>query len=155
MAKSSIKEIALYTSKINHYFEQLNRVNLISVTDTALRHGSIRSQLLIMDGIMNLLSSISPKLKRDRWNYYSELRHFEKVMKNYRFYVRNFDADDIEEEGYRQQEHDMQLRLMNKISTYEDFIDKELAYEPPKVKETDKIDIQGGVSLSLADMKMI
>jgi hypothetical protein len=150
------KNTTFYTNKIDSYFDQLSLVNLLSIQDITLRHGTIKSQLRIMDGLIPLLTSVSPYLKRSKTNYYTQLTKFEDIVRRYRSYITAFDLLTIEQVASRQQEEDVQLQLMNKISSYENFIDRELAWIPlPPPKEEDRIDIQGGAALSLADLKLI
>jgi hypothetical protein len=83
-----------------------------------------------MDGLIPLLTSVSPYLKRSKTNYYTQLTKFEDIVRRYRSYITAFDLLTIEQVASRQQEEDVQLQLMNKISSYENFIDRELAWIP-------------------------
>jgi hypothetical protein len=149
---STRRNVAFYNRKITSQFLQMDGVDLLSVSETVTRHGLLRSRLSMMDGIMNILPSISHRLRRNKRNYYPLLKKFEEKMEELRSYVDDFKISDIET-VYRHSESDLQFTIMSKIVRYEDFIDRELAYVPPK--EEDKIDIQGNSMLSLADRKLI
>lgn len=146
------KNIAFYTGKIDHYFNQVARLNPISVTDTVTRHGQIRNQLSVLKGIMGILSNISPHLTRDKKGYYAELKRFDRQVEVLRDYVNNFNTG-VLEDAQKQTEFDFQLSLMGTISGYEEFIEKEASYEPPK-NEID-LDVTNKDKLSLCDLKLI
>jgi hypothetical protein len=147
------RNVSFYTNKITSYFLQMESTDLMSVTDTVFRHGQIKSQLTLMDGIQGILGSISSYLKRNKKGYYFLLQKFEDRVEVYRTYVHEFKTEELEE-SYQPAENEMQFTLMSRINRYEDFIEKELEYEPPK-PELANIEIQGNASLSLADLKLV
>jgi hypothetical protein len=147
------KNVDFYINKIALYFDEMDHTNLTRIEPLITRHGTIRTQISTMDGIISILTSITDYIKRDKRNQYPLLKRFINQVDRMRRYVSEYNPDMVEG-THRSLENEVQFTMMGKINKYEEFIEKELAYKSKKA-ETEQIDIQGNTDLSLADRKLI